>query len=272
MATLRLEIVQQSCKGVVRPNFCWAPGVRDDAEVSTGPDDEGRQAWLRGVAADVARLDRSSSAERAADILRRSITEGALPPGAQLSEIELTEVLEVSRNTLREAFRLLTHEGLLVYKLHRGVFVPELDERDVVDLYRLRRVLEVDAVRGLAERDPELPAGRLEPLHDDVEAAEAAAHAARWAAVGTANMRFHQHLIGLADSARLDAIAGRLLAELRLLFHVIATARDLHEPYIERNRELLVLLEARKYEEAAVDLHQYLLDSELGLLDAFRSR
>jgi hypothetical protein len=61
-------------------------------------DDEGRQAWLRGVAADVARLDRSSSAERAADVLRRSITEGALQPGAQLSEIELTEVLEVSRN------------------------------------------------------------------------------------------------------------------------------------------------------------------------------
>src|SRR3954454_19720284 len=131
--------------------------------MSTGGVDEGRQAWLRTVAVDVARLDRSSSAERAADILRRSITEGALPPGAQLSELELTEVLEVSRNTLREAFRLLTHEGLLVYKLHRGVFVPELDERDVIDLYRLRRVLEVDVIRGLAERDPELPADRLQP-------------------------------------------------------------------------------------------------------------
>jgi len=81
-----------------------------------------------------------------------------------------------------------------------------------------------------------------------------------------------QHLIGLADSARLDAITGRLLAELRLLFHVIATPRELHEPYIERNRELQELLEAHKYEQAAVNLHQYLLDSEQGLLAAFRSR
>jgi DNA-binding GntR family transcriptional regulator len=234
--------------------------------------DSGRQAWLRIVAADVARLDRSSSAERAADILRRSITEGALPPGAQLSEVELTEVLEVSRNTLREAFRLLTHEGLLVYKLHRGVFVPELDEQDVIDLYRLRRVLEVDVVRGLAERDPELPASRLEPLHDDVEAAQAAALQDRWPAVGTANMRFHEHLIGLADSARMDAITGRLLAELRLLFHVIATPRELHEPYIGRNRDLTELLEARKYDQAAADLHQYLLDSEAGILAAFRDK
>jgi DNA-binding GntR family transcriptional regulator len=240
--------------------------------ISQHTDDGGRQAWLRGVAADVARLDRSSSAERAADVLRRSITEGALQPGAQLSEIELTEVLEVSRNTLREAFRLLTHEGLLVYKLHRGVFVPELDERDVVDLYRLRRALEVDVVRGLAERDPELPASRLEPLQDDVEAAEAAALAGRWGAVGTANMRFHRNLIGLADSARLDDINGRLLAELRLLFHVIATPQELHEPYISRNRGLFELLEERKYKQAAEVLHRYLLDSEQGLLDAFRTR
>jgi len=248
--------------------------VSDDAEVSIGQrsDDEGRQAWLRGVAAEVARLDRSSSAERAADVLRRSITEGALGPGAQLSEIELTEVLEVSRNTLREAFRLLTHEGLLVYKLHRGVFVPELGETDVVDLYRVRRVLEVDVVRGLAERDPELPSSRLEPLRDDVETTEAAALAGRWEAVGTANMRFHRNLIGLADSSRLDDITGRLLAELRLLFHVVATPRELHEPYIARNRGLLELLESRDYEQAAQDLHHYLVDSEQGLLAAFKAR
>ena len=240
--------------------------------MSTGGVEEGRQAWLRVVAADVARLDRSSSAERAADILRRSITEGALPPGTQLSEIELTEVLEVSRNTLREAFRLLTHEGLLVYKLHRGVFVPELDENDVVDLYRLRRVLEVDVIRGLVDRDPELPESRLEPMQADVEAAEAAALAGRWPAVGTANMRFHRNLIGLADSARLNDITGRLLAELRLLFHVIATPRQLYEPYIARNRGILERLEERKYERAADQLHVYLLDSEQGLLDAFKAR
>ncbi|MDX6263231.1 MAG: hypothetical protein QOH84_4919 [Kribbellaceae bacterium] len=240
--------------------------------MSQRTDDEGRQAWLRGVAADVARQDRSSSAERAADILRRSITEGALRPGAQLSEVELTEVLDVSRNTLREAFRLLTHEGLLVYKLHRGVFVPELDEQDVVDLYRLRRVLEVDVVRELANRPIELPEERLEPLEADVELAEAAALDGRWAAVGTANMRFHRHLIGLADSHRLDDITGRLLAELRLLFHVIATPQELHEPYIARNRGLLELLHERKYEEAADQLQIYLLDSEQGLLTAFKAR
>ena len=53
---------------------------------------------------------------------------------------------------------------------------------------------------------------------------------------------------------------------------MIATPRELHRPYIARNRGLFELLEARKYDEAAADLHQYLLDSEQRILAAFRSR
>lgn len=246
----------------------------DDARVSSSNEIRPAAAagtdtsWLRAVADDAAHFDRSSSAERVADVLRRRITEGALPPGTQLSEELLKVALQVSRNTLREAFRLLTHEGLLVHKMHRGVFVPELTEADVVDLYRLRRVLECDVVRSLEDLDPAL----LKPLRDDVEASEAAALGGDWLAVGTANMWFHRHLVGLANSTRLDEITGRLLAELRLLFHVIDTPRALHEPYIARNRALLELLDAGDFERAADELHQYMLDSEAGLLAAFRSR
>jgi DNA-binding GntR family transcriptional regulator len=248
--------------------------VGDDANVSSSSEirptaEPGTDAsWLRAVAADAARFDRSSSAERVADVLRRRITEGALRPGTQLSEEVLKVALQVSRNTLREAFRLLTHEGLLVHKMHRGVFVPDLTEADVIDLYRLRRVLECEVVRSLVDPDP----ARLEPLRDDVQASEAAALAGDWLAVGTANMRFHRHLVGLADSTRLDEITGRLLAELRLLFHVIDTPQALHEPYIARNRALLELLEAGDYQQAADELHHYLLESEARLLTAFHNR
>ncbi|MEV6285162.1 GntR family transcriptional regulator [Kribbella sp. NPDC051770] len=226
------------------------------------------QSWLRAVADDAAHFDRSSSAERVADVLRRRITDGVLRPGTQLSEESLKDALQVSRNTLREAFRLLTHEGLLVHRMHRGVFVPDLTEDDLLDLYRLRRVLECDVVRGLADLDP----AQLEPLRADVEAAESAAVEEDWISVGTANMRFHRHLVGLAGSTRINEITGRLLAELRLLFHVIATPRALHEPYIARNRSLLELLETGQYARAADDLNAYLLDSQAALLEAFRAR
>ncbi|HET9142050.1 GntR family transcriptional regulator, partial [Actinophytocola sp.] len=68
-------------------------------------------------------LDRTSTAERVAGILRDRIMEGHLRPGDKLSEEEITRRLGISRNTLREAFRLLGHERLLEHQLNRGVFV-----------------------------------------------------------------------------------------------------------------------------------------------------
>ncbi|GAA4752944.1 GntR family transcriptional regulator [Modestobacter marinus] len=225
-------------------------------------------AWLRTVAHEVRSFDRSSTAERVAELLRSRVIEGDLPPGTRLSEEQLVEVLHVSRNTLREAFRLLTHEGLLVHRLHRGVFVPELDEDDLVDLYRLRRTIECDVVRRLEGLD----AVRLRPLHDAVAAGEDAARRGDWVAAGTANMRFHQHLVALAGSRRIDETTARVLAELRLAFSAIAVPQRLHEPYVSRNRALLDLLTAGEVEQAAKELEAYLHDSEAELRAAHRDR
>ena len=242
----------------------WVAAVEETAEPTA---DDG-SVWLRTAAADAGLVNRSSTAERVAEVLRRRITEGHLAPRSRLSEEQLSEVLRVSRNTLREAFRLLTHEGLLVHELHRGVFVRELDEADLVDLYRLRKTIECGALRSLVDVDPAL----LQILSGDVEAGESAARRGDWVSVATANMRFHRHLVALARSPRMNEVAGRLLAEVRLAFHAVATPRHLHEPYIGRNRELLDLLAAGDFEKAAERLEAYLEDSLADLLDAVQSR
>lgn len=223
-------------------------------------------SWLQTVAGDIGRMDRASTAERVADVLRRRITEGDLPPRAHLSEEQLIVVLRVSRNTLREAFRLLSHEGLLVHELHRGVFVRELDEADLVDLYRLRRAVECDVVRTLSALDPV----DLKPLHDDVVEGERACAQGDWVAVGTANMQFHRDLVALARSPRTDEVTQRLLAEMRLAFHAAASPQRLHETYVGRNRALLEQLAAGEFEQAAEQLEAYLRDSLAELLDAMR--
>jgi DNA-binding GntR family transcriptional regulator len=223
-------------------------------------------AWLETVAGDIRRLDRASTAERVADVLRRRITEGDLPPRTHLSEEQLIAVLRVSRNTLREAFRLLSHEGLLVHELHRGVFVRQLDEADLVDLYRLRRAVECDVVRTLSAADPV----DLQRLYDDVAEGERASARRDWVAVGTANMQFHRDLVALARSPRTDQVTERLLAEMRLAFHAVASPQRLHETYVGRNRALVELLAAGAYDRAAEQLELYLQDSLSELLDAMR--
>jgi DNA-binding GntR family transcriptional regulator len=219
-------------------------------------------------------LGRSSTAERVAAILRDRITVGQLPPGTQLAEAAIVEALGVSRNTLREAFRLLTHERLLVHELNRGVFVRTLSEQDVIELYRVRRMIELAALRGLIEGDPEAldrdrdGRDRLAEVADAVSDAERAAEENRWQDVGTANLRFHRALVGLADSPRIDDFMAQILAELRLVFHVISDPRNLHEPYIVRNRQVFEVLRGGDIEGAEVLLKEYFDDAERQLLQA----
>ena len=213
-------------------------------------------------------LGRSSTAERVAAILRDRITIGQLPPGSRLAEEAIGEALGVSRNTLREAFRLLTHERLLVHELNRGVFVNTLSEQDVVEIYRVRRMIEIAALRGLAARTESEP-DLFAKVADAVSDAEQAAKEGRWQDVGTANLRFHRALVELAGSARIEEFMAQILAELRLVFHVMSDPRRFHEPYIARNRKVLEALRAGDIAGAEDLLEDYLNDAERQLIQAY---
>lgn len=222
---------------------------------------------VQALGAERAALGRASTAGRVADVLRAHITEGRLLPGTRLSEEDLGTALGVSRNTLREAFRLLTHEGLLIHEFNRGVFVRRLSVDDVRDLYRFRRVLECGAIRQVREAGT-APRG-LEAVRRAVEEGEAAARERRWVDVGSANMHFHQGLAALAGSPRIEQAMRHVLAELRLVFHVMAAPETFHEPYLADNRRILQLLEDGDFESAERSLAIYLDDAEAQLTSAY---
>ncbi|MFF1381337.1 GntR family transcriptional regulator [Streptomyces sp. NPDC058308] len=224
-------------------------------------------ADVSGLADDRALLGRTSTAERVSDILRSRIAEGYFPPGTRLSEDSIGGALGVSRNTLREAFRLLTHERLLEHQLNRGVFVRILTVEDVQDIYRTRRIVECAVVRGLGE-----PPFALDAVADAVAAGVRAAADKEWRGVSTANIHFHRELVALAGSARTDELMRSVLAELRLAFHVVDDPRRLHEPYLERNKRILAALRAGDAGQAEHLLAGYLEDSLEGLVEVYGRR
>ncbi|CAL9368064.1 putative D-xylose utilization operon transcriptional repressor [Streptomyces sp. enrichment culture] len=219
------------------------------------------------LADDRALLGRTSTAERVADILRSRIAEGFFPPGTRLSEDSIGGALGVSRNTLREAFRLLTHERLLVHELNRGVFVRVLTVEDVEDIYRTRALVECAVVRGLGE-----PPYGLDALAGAVEEGRRAAREGDWKGVGTANIHFHRELVALAGSERTDELMRSVFAELRLAFHVVDDPRGLHEPYMARNLQILGALETGDRQAAERLLAVYLADSLERVVEVYRRR
>ncbi len=235
--------------------------------------DRRRLAEVSGLEADRALLGRAGTAERVADILRDRIAEGYFPPGARLSEESIGGALGVSRNTLREAFRLLTHERLLVHQLNRGVFVRMVTVEDLDDIYRVRTLVECAAVRRLgSELKGGDAAAAVGAVAAAVEAGEAASATRSWQDLATANIRFHQAIVALADSPRTDELMRGVLAELRLVFHVMDDPRRFHAPYLTRNRQILEALQSGAVTEAEELLASYLEDSRSQLSGAYAQR
>ncbi|MEU6826515.1 GntR family transcriptional regulator [Streptomyces atriruber] len=222
---------------------------------------------VNGLADDRALLGRTSTAERVSDILRSRIAAGFFPPGTRLSEDSIGGALGVSRNTLREAFRLLTHERLLEHQLNRGVFVRMLTDADVVDIYRTRALVECAVVRGLGE-----PPFAVDGLADAVSDGRRAARAGDWKGVSTANIDFHRELVALAGSERTDELMRSVFAELRLAFHVVDDPRRLHEPYIARNLQILEALQEGRRDDAEALLVEYLDESRRRVVEAYGRR
>ena len=208
--------------------------------------------------------DGNSRADQAAEGLRRLLIAGDLVPGQRLSETAVSDRLGVSRNTLREAFRMLTHERLLVHKPHAGVFVAVPSLASIIDIYRVRRMIECQALRSSPARHP---ASRR--MRAAVESAQASRETDDWLAVGTANMEFHSAIVALADSDHLDRLYANISAELRLAFGLLDDPEYLHRPYVDRNAAVLERYLAGDSAGAASILEDYLLQSERTIVAAY---
>lgn len=206
----------------------------------------------------------SALAPRLAEQIRDKLIAGELKPGQRLSEAALSADLDVSRNSLREAFRLLTKEGLLRHEPNRGVFVSTPSMASIIDIYRVRRTIECQALAGAYPNHP-----AVSRMRGAVERARVARDAKDWLTVGSQNMVFHAAIVDLADSQRLNAFYAQIAAELRLSFGLLDDPELLHAPYVDLNAAILDKLTAGHTREAAAALETYLLQSERTVLAAF---
>jgi len=83
-----------------------------------------------------------SVTESTLQFLRRKIINGELKPGQKLNESSLSEELGISRPPLREAFRILGKDHLMVTIPRKGTYVTELSVRDFEEIGQVREMIE----------------------------------------------------------------------------------------------------------------------------------
>lgn len=74
--------------------------------------------------------------------LKRQILVGEIAPGTRMMEVELADVMGVSRTPVREAIRKLEKEGLVTIEPRKGAYASNISIKDMVDVLEVRQGLE----------------------------------------------------------------------------------------------------------------------------------
>lgn len=149
-----------------------------------------------------------------ADSLRKLISSGILAPGSRLNERALCDQLKVSRTPLREAYRILSAEGLVELTPKHGARVIELSDDDVANIFDVLAITEGLAGRLATEKASQEELDEIAGLHREMMAAYKVRDMVRYAiaAKGT-----HDAINEAAHNPTLRAIYLRLNAQVQKL-------------------------------------------------------
>jgi DNA-binding GntR family transcriptional regulator len=95
------------------------------------------QALLRGDGAHASPPIAEQIAARLAGVIALNL----LQPGQRLFEVEISELLHVSRSPVREAIRILERDRMVALSARRGATVTAPDARELQDIFEVRTAL-----------------------------------------------------------------------------------------------------------------------------------
>ncbi|MDO5499483.1 MAG: GntR family transcriptional regulator [Propionibacteriaceae bacterium] len=163
------------------------------------------------------KLSRRTLKDSAETLIRRALLDGQMKPGEVYSANSLARTLEISNSPVREAMMTLTERGLLELVRNRGFRVVEMTLEDRLEVYELRRLIEVEAVRRVAGL--RLSADVAEELR---RLASATIDAFGDGGVGSiseyleADHQFHMYIVDLLGNRRWSEMIERLRDQSRI--------------------------------------------------------
>ncbi|OUM07822.1 GntR family transcriptional regulator [Pseudomonas syringae] len=206
---------------------------------------------------------RLSAVEVLAEKLKLRILNGDFEPGEFLRDVKMADEYEVARNTFRSAAQLLVSLGLLVKVPHRGFCIPEFGPDDIVDIARLRGVLETEAVRliilgGVVPPEALSAVEKLRNAPDDAPVSD----------IVVADGDFHRAIIRASGSPRLQRSYAMLESEIELLLVLQQPCYEDPKDIVVDHEHLIECLRSRDFETARAAFVEHWEDLSTKLLRA----
>jgi DNA-binding GntR family transcriptional regulator len=167
----------------------------------------------------LSKLDHAGLSKQVVRALRHQILSGELKPDERVLESEIANSLGISRAPVREALVELGREGLTVTYPRRGTYVKSFTEKDIVEIYTLRALLEGHAATlasaVLKKGDIKKLQNLINQMNSSIDIAD----------TSDLNVEFHEEIFRLADHQRLHASWRSLFAQTRMLSAMAAGFR-----------------------------------------------
>jgi DNA-binding GntR family transcriptional regulator len=149
--------------------------------------------------------------------LEQMIISGDLKAGEKMNELSLSDIMGVSRGTVREAIRSLADSGLIDLIANRGAYVHETTLIEVRNLYELRGAVFAmacgAAARRVADGSERGLVKSMKPNLDQMRSVIASKDNAKYYAL---NIAFHDMLLKAADNPKAKTIYDNIVKEMHL--------------------------------------------------------
>ena len=201
---------------------------------------------------------RQNLTERIYVQLKQSIFDFQLLPGDRFTESEIAELVSASRTPVREALTRLQREGFVEVSFRSGWQVRPFDFEQYEQLYDVRIVLEMAAVKRLCEMEPA-------PALDELKAIWLVAPGDRLTdgpAVCALDERFHEQMVEAAGNVEMARIHHDVTERLRIVRRIDFTQGPrIDATYLEHGKILGSIIQ-RRAEEAQLMLKTHIEESK----------
>ena len=186
-------------------------------------------------------IERVPLHEEVTNRLRDMIVSLRLPPGERIQEMEVAQLLGVSRTPVREAIKVLTAEGLVELLPLRGAIVKAFSGKDARDMLEVIALLETYAGERACQADP----ARIDAILQMHQEMKRLFEARQRLAYFALNQRIHEALIALADNDTLSMTHATLSKRMRSLRYSGNSTPENWTAAMAEHEQMMVALAAR---------------------------
>jgi DNA-binding GntR family transcriptional regulator len=204
------------------------------------------------------------------DRIRDAILEGTYKPGGRLIEMEIAGQLGVSRAPVREALAALEREGIIINAPRRGYMVIDFTDSDIDEIYSLRLLLEIGALRRAMSRFTDEDIFKMQSVINRLD--EAAHHTNDPGPIVALDLSFHEHICRRADHGRLLSAWDSMRLQTKMLIGVTSRTHYQHpEGPKELHQSILDAICGKDLENAESILTDHILDAQKRAVTALRA-